>query len=237
MDLVAVVSVVSVVISVVALVAAGLSVKYTRDQAKAAAATIRIDAARRHEESTPLLTAEIEPVSDGSWYRLVLTHGGPLDLGELDVEIIDGPGVSFPSGQYGVAPMGADPVRARYAGEGPMPPLRRGDSHAWRMEFDEAQLDGKPLRLRRIASAPTTSGHLPRGTSWSRRRCRSACRSAGPDVAAARGRLRRAGRPSQPAEARVPQLVELLQPRGRRVIETLPDDVEGRLLGGKLAEA
>lgn len=143
MDVVGIVA--SLVISVLALLVSVLSARYSRAQAVAAEAAARMEAARRHEESKPVLSAEIEPVNDGGWHRLVLTLDGPRPLDQLDVEIVEGLGATFTSGQFGVAPMGAEPLRASYPRD---EPLRPGDRHRWQIEFDREKTDGEDLRLR-----------------------------------------------------------------------------------------
>jgi hypothetical protein len=127
------VDVAALVVSVVALILSGGSVVYARLQGVESRRLRQIESSRRHDELTPVLLGEVESVNGGSWFRLWLSLLSATPLLALELEIVEGPGVSFTSGQDGVAPMTVQPLRAVYD----LPhSLRQGDRHAWRIAFD-----------------------------------------------------------------------------------------------------
>lgn len=145
-------------ISVVALIVAAASAFYarkqadaTKEQANAATRMARNDAERRLEERRPSFAGEIEPMNDGGWHRLWLRSTSKEALSSVDVEIAEGYGVQFTSGQHGVDPAERPPVlHARVEDEKGRPrPLGPNDRAAWRVQLP----DSRPPRIRLNVSA------------------------------------------------------------------------------------
>jgi hypothetical protein len=130
---------VALIVSAFAMFAAGLSAWYTRRQAEEAAGVRKIEVARRQAELAPQITARIDTINAGACHRLWLALDSPRPLDQLEVTLAEGQTSYFPSGQYGVAPGGAAPLHAVYAGAGPLLPLRQGQRHCWRIEFPDAR--------------------------------------------------------------------------------------------------
>jgi hypothetical protein len=138
----AIVVIAAFVVSVVALIIALVSAGYTRLQGVETRRLRQIEASRRQEERTPRLAGEVESVNDGGWFRLWLTLESTTPLLGLAVRIVQGEGVSFTSGQNGVAPMQAHPLDAVYD---KTEPFTQGNRHAWAIEFDP---EHGPSRMR-----------------------------------------------------------------------------------------
>jgi len=101
-------------VSVVAVVIAVLSAVYTRQQAISVQRLAKIEVERRKAERTPAFVGHIEEVNEGGWYRLVLRLTSAEPLPGVSVEITEGRGVSFMTGQYGVDQSGASPGSAQW---------------------------------------------------------------------------------------------------------------------------
>ena len=108
-------AVAALAVSLVALVMAALSVVYTRRQTISAQQVAKIDVERRKTERTPTFAGHIEDVNEGGWHRLVLRLTSAESLPGVAVEITEGRGVAFTTGQYGVDQSGASPGKAQHA--------------------------------------------------------------------------------------------------------------------------
>lgn len=145
--------IVAFAISIIAVVVSLFSVFYVKKQADAQASMARVDAARRREERQPTMVAEVEPVNDGQWHRLWLRLTSAEELSSLEVEIADGHGAQFTTGQRGV-PLGVDrPVLHAFSADeetGAKTGLKPDHSAVWALELPEAPQD---FRLRVTAAA------------------------------------------------------------------------------------
>ncbi len=123
------------VVSVFAIVIAVVSVLYTRRQAISSQQVAEIEVERRKAERTPAFEGHIEGVNEGGWYRLVLRLTSAEPLSAVAVEITEGRGVSFTTGQHGVDQSGASPGNAQHRGH-----LAPGGTAVWRVAFAEGRV-------------------------------------------------------------------------------------------------
>jgi len=98
------VAVAALVVAIFSLLVSGAAGIYTKRQADAVRITASNDTARRHEERTPAFEPKLVPKNDGQWYDLTLRLTSGKSVTSLELEIIDGHGLSFVAGQLGVDP-------------------------------------------------------------------------------------------------------------------------------------
>lgn len=127
-------------IAVLALLVAAASALYTKKQADAAAAAAALEADRRHEERTPTFDAWIEAANEGGWHRLWVRLTSRHALSAVEVQITEGEGVEFTTGQYGVPPGATRPVlRASKWGEAGAEGMAPDARTAWQVTFSESR--------------------------------------------------------------------------------------------------
>lgn len=138
----------ALILSVLALFMAGASALYTKRQADATTATAALEAERRHDERTPLFDVWIESVSFGHRLWVRLTSGEALSA--VDVEITEGEGVEFSTGQHGVDPGARPPVlHASKWGEAGQEGMAPDERTAWRVMLPQ----NRPSKIRLKISA------------------------------------------------------------------------------------
>ncbi len=140
----------ALILSVLALFMAGASALYTKRQADATTATAALEAERRHEERTPLFDVWIEPVNHGQWHRLWVRLTSGEALSSVEVDITEGEGVEFTTGQHGVEPGARPPVlHASKRGDAGQEGMAPDERAAWRVMLPQ----NRPAKIRLKISA------------------------------------------------------------------------------------
>jgi len=145
------VAIAAFVVSLFALIVSSTAVLFTKRQSDAAIRTVALDAERRHQERTPTFDGGIELVNDGKWHRLWLRLTSPEALSSVEVEINEGSGVAFTTGQHGVNPTEPAPVLHIYtADEHGATGLAPDERTAWRVQLSASRSPKVRLMVRSV---------------------------------------------------------------------------------------